>query len=123
MEATELRIGNMFATNYSSEIYSLEYISLGSEYIFHIKGVNEYVKESSLMPVLLTEEWLVRFGGKWHGDFITLKMVALQLNSCLPNMQGATFALYCGSIFIKEVRFVHELQNLYFVLTGEELQC
>lgn len=37
------------------------------------------------------------------------------------NDNGSDFFIYCGN-YVKSVKYVHQLQNLYFALTGEELK-
>lgn len=114
IEAKELRIGNWVyqglrygdceASSY--EIYNL---SLG--------GTSEYYKEWK--PIPLTEDWLLNFGLKldkhingydilvYFGD----KRFWLNIAEC-PNESAG---------FHVELKHVHQLQNLYFALIGEEL--
>jgi hypothetical protein len=105
MEANELRIGNWVRWNYeeSSEgnVYPVEY---GYE-LDDIKNNPNIVK-----PIPLTEEWLIKFGfdeqnktelGFWNnGDAIYFSF---------------------GSEYDVKLEYVHQLQNLYFALKGEEL--
>ena len=72
-------------------------------------------KKDKIKPVLLTEEWLVKFGFEKDGHNFKMK--------------GYTFNLKTGNLWwhnknlisLKSITFVHQLQNLYFALTGEEL--
>ena len=64
-------------------------------------------------PIPLTEEWLVKFGfeealnGWWSDDE-------------LWSYENKKF--YLGaSTYLANITYVHQLQNLYFALTGEEL--
>jgi len=104
MKETELRIGNWVRWNYeeSSEgnVYPVEY---GYE-LDDIKNNPNIVK-----PIQLTEEWLERFNWNPQKDI------------------GVSFSLTTGEIhfvagnYYKKIEYVHQLQNLYFALTGEEL--
>ena len=65
-------------------------------------------------PIPLNEEFLLRFGiEKMHdGNYWTKKL-------CIRKDRDEFYALYeQGRIYIQHV---HQLQNLYFALTGEEL--
>lgn len=76
-------------------------------------------------PIPLTEEWLLRFGFKndykkenWIGYF------PLMLKKCLQTHW--TVRIICNNVkdnfsTTAEIKHVHQLQNLYFALTGEEL--
>lgn len=85
-----------------------------------------------MKPILLTEEWLERFGFEFWCDELGIKAyykvygieyfcVATngfyQLRSGLKTYDGC-WRLGNNYPFIK---YVHQLQNLYFALTGEEL--
>ena len=112
MKANELRIGNWVRWNYeeSSEgnVYPVEY---GYE-LDDIKNNPNIVK-----PIPLTEEWLERFGWVkskdrshfWHDSNLSLWF----------NDNGLFIESVGGKLYIKHL---HQLQNLYFALTYEELQ-
>ncbi len=72
------------------------------------------IKSNNISPIPLTEEWLLRFGiEKMHdGNYWNKKL-------CIRKDRNEFYALYeQGRIYIQHV---HQLQNLYFALTGEEL--
>ena len=70
-------------------------------------------------PIPLTEEWLLKFGFSLvsYRFFISggheVRSSAFMFNR---------FSYFIGSIYIAEVEYVHQLQNLYFALTGKELE-
>ncbi len=73
-----------------------------------------YIVESFLCkPIPLTEEWLLKLGAK--KDKIDNTYYLSELEIMLPN-----FFRYKTSM-IRRIEHVHQLQNLYFALTGEEL--
>jgi len=111
MKANELRIGNWVRWNYeeSSEgnVYPVEY---GYE-LDDIKNNPNIVK-----PIPLTEEWLLKFGFEYsdlNGDSGLWKIPPFQI-----------YGKYNQFIYDYrlDVNYVHQLQNLYFALTYEELQ-
>ena len=121
MKANELRIGNWVKWNYEESsdgnAYPVEY---GYE-LDDIKNNPNIVK-----PIPLTEEWLEKFGFEqmklYTGDncFVKEKFCVL----CDGQLKNYDLRLTFDSdqtIRIK-LDYVHSLQNLYFALTGEELQ-
>jgi hypothetical protein len=125
MKATELRIGNWV------EIQGLEskIISVDTEGCI---CENEYCEDfennnitQNLQPIPLTEEWLERFGckkqtssAKGIGEFDWYE---------LPNGMDLVWVLSSKcwvrieTVESVTIKHVHQLQNLYFALTGEEL--
>lgn len=101
MKANELRIGN----------YIME---LTSDDIFTVKPSYYLALEVNLecsRPIPLTDEWFIK----------------CQSNSIFNNgftyrkTNTGRYDIFCGSVFITVIEFVHELQNLNFALLGEEL--
>lgn len=112
MKATELRIGNWVM--YSSKIQVNEN---------KIRECVDYPERFA--PIKLTEEWLERFGFKlpahtWIGDKFHLSEYGE--GSKHPNGGVWVVAMNKNNAIIAEIQYVHQLQNLYFALTGEELQ-
>lgn len=118
MEAKELRIGNYvegigmehpirkiydsIQYNYKTERYELDDIDI------------QYFK-----PIPLTEEWLKKFG--FESDEITFDKSGFTIGWFRNN---EFYYLPVGQIIIRnkhQIKYVHQLQNLYFALTGEEL--
>jgi hypothetical protein len=124
MKASELRIGNWL--NWYSKYHCNGYFDKQLE-------IEDFTQTdlSSARPIPLTEEWLLKFG-KWiKEDNLFIRRLdtindALRLDYI--NSDGELcweFYVYniagqrVGCAYIK---YVHQLQNLYFALTGEELQ-
>jgi hypothetical protein len=81
------------------------------------------IKPVNLMPIPLTEEWLLKFGFKESGRDINIihwYNGVIYLNSYELDFNGYWLRYYRGRIHCK-INYVHQLQNLYFALTGEEL--
>ena len=104
MEAKELRIGNLIE-------YAGDYVSVNTYHISTIEAGKEPFK-SRYKPIPLTEEWLVKFGF----DKGTM---------CWFNDTNIGFEFNAKGVVKwnqpKHIKHVHQLQNLYFALTGEEL--
>lgn len=124
MKATELRIGNLvYAYGVPSAI---EVIQLHKDKI---------VIDATGIP--LTEEWLKKFGcrklGKFKRNVIDFETIYLIADSggvmscvCLyekPNEAEWYFKYGFSDLYPKgKLQYIHQLQNLYFALTGEELE-
>lgn len=126
MKANELRIGNIIDPN----------IIIGSMVERAKMGAPNgsilvtpdilFSNNSALMTgIPLTEEWLIKFGFIIEGS---------ELSVCL--FKGSLFGIskrenkyflssastHCTTLYTSiEIKYVHQLQNLYFSLTGEEL--
>lgn len=107
MKANELRLGNIIKSKSSATFWSVDIDDL----ILINDNPNHY------LPIPLTEEWLLKFGFK-------LIRRANYINCDFDEWSLGEFELedfiYRGSVE-KELKHVHQLQNLYFALTGEEL--
>jgi hypothetical protein len=82
-------------------------------------------------PIPLTEEWLLKFGfkrrfacNKW---FEKSHKGVLLLTNDFNEIKGEAFSTKIEFVFIHDytpsvrAKYVHQLQNLYFALTGKEL--
>jgi hypothetical protein len=136
MEPTELRIGNLVKGNhlYEGKELIIKGISYDDHRILYFDGTvaGEYIYDCS--GVQLTEEWLHKFGfseENYHVGFIGIDHKAGGMTTDFvltePNVLGEFQKCYAWEFktgrlpkFI-ELQFVHELQNLFFTLTGEEL--
>jgi hypothetical protein len=120
MKAEELRIGNYL----TSEINPL--VNISALHILSIAEGNEEFK-----PIPLNEEWLIKAGFQkdeqgWFN--IHFKIEGFAPNSFSVNVNSKATSIcshtnaYEGVIsYVKQIEYVHQLQNLYFSLTGEEL--
>jgi hypothetical protein len=132
IQANELRIGNWVKGIGHNVIWLIEGVEKG--FIF---SSNNWRIVESFEPIPLTEEWLLKFGFEkikynseetgYGVDYVLTKY----------DEHGFGFTLeYCEDFSIcilgqkddvgispnlNVLRNVHQLQNLYFALTGEEL--
>jgi len=116
MKATELRIGNWVKWNYEERSDGNAYpVEFGYE-LDDIKNNPNIVK-----PIPLTEEWLKRFGfeSDSYQDMYVLGWLKINCDKTKGKPE-----LWIENITGKVVyiEHVHQLQNLYFALTGQELE-
>jgi hypothetical protein len=126
MEASELRLGSKVETfkgNVESVtgIYTTEdYVEISTDTCV---GVIEDYK-----PIPLTEEWLLKFGFQFikcgqdinNGKYCHWNYWAL--NGFVIRSRNGRFG-FNGEVKDIDIKHVHQLQNLHFALTGEELNA
>lgn len=115
MKATELRIGNYLYYKNTNDLAIVELIHKK-----HFDCRDEYGSFSpngNYEPIPLTEEWLLKLGfdKKFSKDKFTIIP-----NGKLDYEKGRTY-FNAWTILEHQPEYVHQLQNLYFALTGEEL--
>lgn len=71
-------------------------------------------------PIPLTEEWLLKFGFLRDGAYYSHQN--LNILAARAKIGGGEVFVMPNNKFANELKYVHQLQNLYFVLTGEELK-
>ncbi len=135
MEANELRIGNYVF--YDSEMKIGKYVKVATIENTGIRVFNgietqegrvltNVIPYDEIQFISLTEEWLLKFGIKkdWH-SYPFPGMDGVYLGDDDSEMDLKKFPV-CGDydayVYIKMPEYVHQLQNLYFALTGKELE-
>ncbi len=132
MEAAQLRIGNLIPME--GLVFTLSIGNSSEDY--PPDGVIEITRDNfpdilrdietrKSDGIPLTEEWLLKFGFEKGYDanntidtwmIFTLKAHLFDLKCTKPELTFSTGTLHFNP------KFVHQLQNLYFALTGEELK-
>ena len=79
--------------------------------------------QNNFQPIPLTEEWLVKFGFKKDtGDIYHYNFFKACFTADNPMWFGQSGC--CQDETIKEnIKYVHELQNIYYAITNQELTC
>lgn len=127
MKASDLMIGNYFNSNGNIDVVTPNEI----EALFESEN-REWIK-----PIPLTEEWLVKFGFEWQPKKETYR---IEYNIKKHGVKkGKAISIHAFKdedvwvitlfevVFIDDVtptvlKYLHELQNLYYCLTGEQLK-
>jgi hypothetical protein len=111
MEANELRIGN-----YVYDTILKKQIEIKATYFSQAKDFE---------PIPLTEEWLMKFNEmKKFGGSIYLPIMNLKAElhfEIYGNEIVSTIKSDFANLILDRIKHVHQLQNLYFALTNEEL--
>ena len=130
MKANELRIGNWVLDAISNKIERADYLTI--KILVDEDDVYEHIP--------LTEEWLLKFGFQIKDQLSIHKtkvyyISGIDVDYCLYfadfRQDFGFYIEYTDSPFDKDlgvlypiafgIKYVHQLQNLYFALTGEEL--
>lgn len=119
MKTNELKIGNF--VYFLGNVHEIEGLSkrlrpdVGH---FLLSNMEHAQKGFHLKPIPLTEEWLFKFG------FVKGSLYFKKgLLDCVEISEDGSFNIYYGEDENNSIsiQYVHQLQNLYFALTGEEL--
>ena len=121
MDAKELRIGNWVRAKSpeKKEWVDRHKISANTIYSMEYPTAMDFVKPD-MEPIPITEEWLLDFGFEKKGDYY--ERWSGDLLYSYEDGWGLTFGQGMGFSFEIKCDYVHQLQNLYFALTGEELE-
>ena len=105
MKANEIRLGNNV------------YDTLGKVKQIDLEAITYISKEplNQVQPITLTDKWLLKFGFEKY--FVNWYRV----NNFYIRKIGDEFETEIGECLYKTIDYVHQLQNIYFAVTNEEL--
>ena len=127
MKTSELRVGNYIKLMLNDEDFAVVQVTLNDlEAVDNKKGVYE--------PIPLKEEWLLK-----RGFFVENFDYSIPISECkvvwltlIPQDEECTAYSVCvtqtdkdeddQNVFLSDISYVHQVQNLYFALTGNELK-
>ncbi len=144
MEARELRIGNFFycidrSGNVHLPITSIVFkaCSVGTTGVKAIlshqieaqEAEYKFIRHSNTSPIPLTEEWLIKMGfnTEYNAGYIGIDVACTDFVLATPENKtdggdGFRWLYNQGGVYLlTPLKYVHQLQNLFFSLTGEEL--
>ena len=120
IKANELRIGNILYSNLTERNFICN-----SEDIYNL--AMDY-NANNANYVELTEEWLLKFGFEkddtgvdmFDQDYCEWYQIEFPIIGVLCQSSDKSY-LFDENTDTLRIKYVHQLQNLYFALTGEEL--
>jgi len=117
MKASELRIGNLVSYHENiSIVHGITDPDYGNGIHIHYEHTCIGCEHELIEPIPITEEWLVKFGFNTEDGKLYISP-----NGYAFTLQKNGVVKFMGLIFRKNMKYVHQLQNLYFALTGKEL--
>jgi hypothetical protein len=128
IKVTELRLGNWVSYRYSmgktgDGPWEQDFID---KQLLRAKDI-AYCEEvpSNFNPIPLTAEWLIKFGLEKHDEMRLYPNIPTYIdiiNQVTVRKEESKWRfIYQGSRLLNNLKYVHQLQNLFFALTGEEL--
>jgi hypothetical protein len=117
MRANELRIGNwVYELRCDGKLYESQVTEIRQFDNIDKIRCNSWMADS---PIPLAEEWLLKFGFDYDSGIAIYSKSGFDI--CIND--DCTVYFYFGEYgaLYRHLEHVHQLQNLYFALTGEEL--
>lgn len=136
MKANELRLGNYitqvkYRNGKCNEVRLVR--AIRQEGFLNVRAIeNQTIRSLPIewfKPILLTKEWLLRLGFN-KVDGINYIICFNEFNYNMTDYKKDYFILSIGSCsdfsweytsIAWDIKYVHQLQNIYFALVGEEL--
>lgn len=110
MKANDLRIGNW--------VFDIDSQSFKKIHGFFLENKEHY----GLKPIKLTEGWLINYGFDYFKSNNSYQL-DVDLGFSIWGRIESGFNVYVNSDSCGQtIKYVHQLQNLYFALTGKELK-
>jgi len=128
MKATELRIENLIYNSIGKEskVIAIEFEALNDSCYSVVYPDGGYEELSHISPIPLTDEWLIKLGFKRKEKIVNEDVYIKGPLGIFPDYHIVVYYVETckdGSHTIPiTLKYVHQLQNLYFALTGEELE-
>lgn len=116
MKAKNLRIGNLL------DLYGTIATLQGSDFYHHFSNDNR--KLSRFKPLEINEHWLISLGfSKNVRKLETIyRLGQFEYATSCKSIDIEFEGLECCITHTTDVKYVHELQNLFFAFTGTELE-
>jgi hypothetical protein len=133
IKANELRIGNWISDSggkiwqidfwESANKVSSKYPSMGIHTVFGEIFAHPFTEEVEyLQPILITEEILLKCGLIKENEFIfVFPNTSFRLWGFAWTIQQFLIGINWVDINSRSIKYLHQLQNIYFSLTQEEL--
>jgi len=133
MKSTDLRIGNWVKEIGSEEFRVGEIDQYGISFILpNCEKVvtSRLMTYSRIKPIPLTEEWLLKFGFEKiyslddsYGPYLMDKIGKYEDSEFFEYVVSSEDDSHGGwNYYTKDVKYVHQLQNLFYSLTQTELE-
>jgi hypothetical protein len=128
MEAKELRIGN-YVMDRGSKTLCIDWMDenkVNMKMMLGVMEVHPVTEEFGYCkPIILTEEWLEKFGFHYHKSKPCIYYIkSWGVNGVaivLKDYHYVGFEYEMGKGYTKQIDYVHQLQNIYYALTGTDL--
>jgi len=130
--ANQLRIGNYIASDHFKDrdvIVKVRFILNDHAIVEHPNGVSDpLLYKGEMRAIKLTEEILLKCGFRFDKStsdiklFLTVPNLSLEIHATFYHGKFVIELVNHLVPIVTEVEYLHQLQNLYFALTGKELE-
>ena len=113
IKANELRIGNLIYNPVQKINFQADIQAISNVWYNYTR-----IQDLHYQPIPLTEELLKKCGFKWINHALRKENISIRYLS-------KNYEIFISNEkrrFVIQLKYVHQLQNLYFALTGEELE-
>lgn len=126
MKSEELRIGNLVKI---SDIGTCEILGVMPNKIYYTPNKDKRLFENMysmycyINPITLTGDWLLKFGFEKKDSQRYILQKGKKINIPVAKFKFEEHITFEGLRSVPiDLLYVHQLQNLYFALTGQELK-
>ena len=114
MKPQELRIGNYLLIDGKIEkVFAIDETGINS--IVNPNDGMDVRYPGHIEPILLMDDWLIKFGFEKVKPF-TWTLDLFRITEPNPDVENSAY-----NFLVAKFKYVHQLQNLYFDLTGDDL--
>jgi hypothetical protein len=121
IKASESRLGNL--VEFEGRVFQIDSISDSLPTLNTPEFGIGVVDWNNIKPIELTPDWLLRLGFEGDDDgeeFYHKDSELFGVQFCLFEKEDVTH-VWDGAFTEAPIKYVHQLQNLFFALTGQEL--
>lgn len=128
VKRTELRIGNFIAQYKYPDDHKCKYYPGAVTFIgdhiglIYDDGDEAKVTEDFIEGIPITEEWLLKLGFEADTNIFAQGVYNSPTLGHYIDYDAGIFTYRYYSTSLRDIQSIHQLQNCYFSLTGEELQ-
>jgi len=123
LDSHEIRLGNTYKIEMGDGTYKSDLINLED-----LRNLLDDELDDFYQAMEISEAWLLKLGFKYNERYNNFIIKAKGFyNSVGYNYEDGDWyynndSSNAGCYYITSIKYVHQLENLYFALTGEELK-
>lgn len=116
IKPNELRIRNYV---FYDNILNTQIAAIHTDYVIITDWINGGIKTSYhlISPIDITPEWLERLGSTYNMDHSAYIFSHFRVGY----ETGGNWSIVFTDYVICKIKYIHQLQNLHFAMTGKEL--